>query len=154
MGRVQRTYHGRDLRKGRVSEPGTAYLVTTVTRNRQALFRDLQSARILVRSLRAESDNATTLAFVVMPDHLHWLLQLIDGVTLSGLMQRVKSASAHHINRHLQLSGAVWQSGFHDHAVRTEEDLRQLARYVVANPLRAGLVSKVGDYSHWDAIWL
>ncbi len=154
MGRGYRDFHSRDLRKGRVSAPGTVYLVTAVTRNRKALFRDFQSARILVQSLHAESDNATTLAYVVMPDHLHWLLQLKGGLSLSGVIQRIKSASAHRINRHLQARGAIWQPGFHDHAVRTEEDLRQLARYVVANPLRAGLVSRIGDYPHWDAIWL
>ncbi|MFV3292807.1 transposase, partial [Pseudomonas sp. NY11955] len=29
-----------------------------------------------------------------------------------------------------------------------------VARYIIANPIRAGLVSRVGDYSHWDAVWL
>jgi putative transposase len=29
-----------------------------------------------------------------------------------------------------------------------------VARYIVANPLRAGLVNRVEDYSHWDSIWL
>ena len=44
--------------------------------------------------------------------------------------------------------------GLHDHAVRSDEDFRALARYVVANPLRAGLVSQIGDYPLWDAAWL
>jgi hypothetical protein len=35
-----------------------------------------------------------------------------------------------------------------------EEDLAQIARYVVLNPVRAGLVRRVGDYPHWDAAWL
>jgi len=48
----------------------------------------------------------------------------------------------------------VWQPGFHDHALRKEEDVRAVARYVVANPLRAGLVQRIGDYPHWNAIWL
>jgi len=38
--------------------------------------------------------------------------------------------------------------------MRKEEDLQALARYIVANPLRAGLVKRVGDYPHWDAMWL
>jgi hypothetical protein len=38
--------------------------------------------------------------------------------------------------------------------VRKEDDLRELARYIVLNPVRAELVSKLGDYPHWDAIWL
>ena len=48
----------------------------------------------------------------------------------------------------------VWQRGFYDHAIRREENLRNVARYIVANPLRAGLVQQIGDYPLWDAIWL
>jgi hypothetical protein len=48
----------------------------------------------------------------------------------------------------------MWQKGFHDRAIRREEDLRAVARYIIANPLRAGLVRRVHDYPLWDAIWL
>ncbi|MGA9470718.1 MAG: transposase, partial [Candidatus Macondimonas sp.] len=48
----------------------------------------------------------------------------------------------------------IWQPGFHDRAMRREEDLRSAARYLVGNPLRAGLVEKAGDYPHWDAVWI
>ncbi|MES9878966.1 MAG: transposase, partial [Candidatus Sedimenticola sp. 1PA] len=33
-------------------------------------------------------------------------------------------------------------------------DIKELARYIVANPLRGGLVESIGDYPHWDAMWL
>ena len=42
----------------------------------------------------------------------------------------------------------------HDRALRRDEDLLAVARYIVANPLRAGLVRRVGDYPLWDAVWL
>ena len=48
----------------------------------------------------------------------------------------------------------LWQAGFHDRALRAEVDVRAAARYLVANPLRAGLVVSVGDYPYWNAIWL
>jgi len=48
----------------------------------------------------------------------------------------------------------VWMSGFHEQALRKEEDLAAVARYVVANPLRAGLVDKLANYPLWDAVWL
>lgn len=89
-----------------------------------------------------------TLAFVVMPDHLHWLFRLDAAATLSQVVQRVKSVSAHRIRR------ALWQAGFHDRGAREGEDVRNQARYIVANPLRAGLVETVGDYPHSDAIWI
>ena len=88
-----------------------------------------------------------------MPDHLHWLITLQTG-TISKLMQCIKGRSAISINRALGNQGQLWQKGFHDRAIREEEDLQAIARYVVANPLRAGLADKIGDYPLWDAIWL
>jgi REP element-mobilizing transposase RayT len=93
-------------------------------------------------------EHAKTLAFVVMPDHLHWLMQLGPQVTLSVCMRNVKTLSA------LRIGRPIWQNGFHDHAIRQEEDLPSVARYVVSNPVRAGLVVKTGQYPHWDAIWV
>jgi REP element-mobilizing transposase RayT len=69
-------------------------------------------------------------------------------------MRRVKSGSALAIMRAGQSPLRVWQKGYHDRAVRREDDLQSIARYVVANPLRAGLVRRVGDYPLWDAVWL
>jgi hypothetical protein len=48
----------------------------------------------------------------------------------------------------------LWQRAFYDHALRKDEDVRQIARYIIANPLRRGLVKDVGDYLLWDAAWL
>ncbi len=49
---------------------------------------------------------------------------------------------------------SVWQHGFFDRAVRRECNLIALSRYIVANPLRAGLVEEIGDYPLWDAVWM
>lgn len=74
---------------------------------------------------------------------------------LAGLMRRFKSRSSAPINRSRGTPGQkLWQAGFHDHALRGGEDIRAVARYVIANPLRAGLVGRVGEYPHWDAMWL
>jgi REP element-mobilizing transposase RayT len=142
--------HGKDLRKGRVSLPGQVYHITTITFERRPVFSDLRSARLLISALQAAQarDEATTLAFVVMPDHMHWLMQLGVGASLPKVVGAVKAVTAH------GLGGRIWQSGFHDHALRQEEDMAKLARYIVANPLRAGLAQRVGDYPHWDAVWL
>ncbi len=142
--------HGKDLRKGRVSLPRQVYHITTVTFDRQPVFSDLRPARVLINALREAQarGDATTLAFVIMPDHMHWLLQLEGATALSNVVGAVKAVTAH------GLGGRIWQSGFHDHALRQEEDLAKLARYIVANPLRAGLVQRIGDDPHWDAVWL
>ena len=154
---IQRTmlFHGAHLRKGRFSETGRVYLVTSVTVVRLPHFRDMDAGRCVVRELRdtAHLGLADTLAYVVMPDHLHWLVSLRD-VALPALLNRIKSKSAIAVNARCGTRGPVWQRGFHDHALHRDEDVAALARYVVANPLRAGLVKRVGDYPLWDAVWL
>jgi REP element-mobilizing transposase RayT len=150
------TTHAAHLRLGRFSEPGRDYLLTTVTDRRRPVFANFALARLAIQSLR-ECDLAgesVTLAFVLMPDHLHWLFTL-QNADLSAVARRFKSASARRVNRALGTVGErLWQAGFHDHALRREEDLPGIARYIVANPLRAGWVGSVRDYPHWDAIWL
>ncbi|MDP2245097.1 transposase [Pseudomonas sp.] len=143
------------LRTGRFSEPSRIYLLTTAVHKRMPLFRDLSLGRLLVAELRAAHDQGwvSSLAWVVMPDHLHWLVRL-ESQSLDELMQGIKGRSARRINHQLTRRGPVWQSGYHDRALRKEEDMQEVARYVVANPLRAGLIERVGDYPLWDAIWL
>ena len=149
--------HGKNLRTGRVSLPGHVYLITSVTHERGLFFQDLYAGRLLVNLLRRQHQQgvAHSLTFVVMPDHLHWLLQIGPRQELSRIVNFTKTMTARRINAHLQRPGQpLWQRGFHDHAVRAEEDLRSLARYVIANPLRAGLVEDIGQYPLWDAAWL
>jgi putative transposase len=148
--------HAHALRTGRYSESGRIYLLTTVTAHRTPLFADFGVARAVVHALRRsdETGRCRTLAYVLMPDHLHWLVELAEG-DLSGLVGRFKANAAAAVNRELGVAKVHrWQRGFHDHAVRKEDDLVGLARYLVANPLRAGLVQRIGEYPHWDAVWL
>ena len=149
--------HSRDLRKGRISEGGRVYLLTTVTRDRQPLFRNFRFGRIVVNSFRYhhEKGMVSSLAFVVMPDHVHWLAELKSDNGLERLMRSFKAYTSLMINRVRGTAGQpVWQAGYHDHALRREEDIRDVAGYVVANPLRAGLVERLEDYPLWDAVWL
>ena len=143
------------LRKARVSEQGRIYLLTAVTHQRQPVFADWRLGRLLVNQLRCadESTSITSMAWVVMPDHLHWLFELNNG-TLAELMCRLKSRSSRSINRVRGVQDRVWQRGYHDRALRRDEDIKGAARYIVMNPLRAGLARRVGDYPLWDAIWI
>jgi REP element-mobilizing transposase RayT len=147
--------HSARLRAGRYSEVQRLYLLTATTHERQPVFTDFSCARVLIAELRRAQDEelVDSLAWVVMPDHFHWLLILQKG-PLELLMQRVKGRAARRVNQLLGRSGDLWQSGFHDHALRHEEDMQAIARYIVANPLRAGLVERIGDYPFWDAVWL
>jgi putative transposase len=144
-----------ELLRGRASLGGQIYIVTTVTRDRARLFTNLHLGRIVVRTLHSQeiSARAATLAYVVMPDHLHWLVQLRPAGDLSEVVKYVKGSSAFQINRALGTRSSVWQQSFHDRALRRAEDLGDVARYVVCNPIRAGLVRRLNEYPLWDALW-
>ncbi|MGL6247212.1 REP-associated tyrosine transposase [Pseudomonas sp.] len=143
------------LRIGRYTESNRIYLLTTNTQDRKPIFKDFTMGRVVVNQFRCAQDQgvANSLAWVVMPDHFHWLVELQQG-SLGDLMQKTKSLSTKAVNQFTGRKIALWQKGFHDRALRREEDLVKVARYVVANPLRAGLVEKLGDYPLWDAVWV
>ncbi|PTT29713.1 transposase [Pseudomonas sp. HMWF021] len=143
------------LRTGRYAEANRIYLLTTNTLDRQPIFADVMLGRLVVHQFRRaqELGLAKSLAWVVMQDHFHWLVEL-QNCSLRRLMGETKSLITREVNLSIGRSGPLWQQGFHDRALRREDDLVKMARYVVANPLRAGLVERLGDYPLWDAIWV
>jgi len=142
--------HQKDLRKGRYSQQNQIYHITFTTINRLPIFQDFEKARALINILKQSSQlkHTATLAFVIMPDHVHWLMQLMGTHQLQNVVKVVKSKAT------IQIGQPIWQVGYYDHAIRKDEDIQTIARYIVANPIRAGLAVKVGDYPHWDAVWL
>ena len=152
---LMRSYHSSSLRKGRNSEAGRIYMITTSCADRLPILASDVFARMVAHEIQLRSTErlCENLCYVVMPDHVHWLLQLMPDSDLSNVVARTKGRSARRINHTNHPSLKIWQSGFHDHAVRKEEDLENLANYTMLNPVRAGLVSHAEDYPHWWSRW-
>lgn len=143
------------LRKGRHSAPCHAYLITTVSMGRQRWFSDPIIAGAVVEKL-IDSElwrDAERLCWVLMPDHLHLLVQLAEDRSLSRLIQRIKAVTSLTANRAMGRQGRLWMPGYHDHALRKDKCLRDVARYIAWNPVRAGLVPTPDRYPFWGAIW-
>lgn len=142
------------LARGRRSEIGRTYSITAIVRDREPIFLDAALAAIVIDELRQLSDHGHVqhFAWVLMPEHLHWLFALRRG-ELGYCVQLLKSRSARAINISRLGSGGVWQPGYFDHALRSDEAVRVHARYLVDNPLRAGLVEEVGEYPHQWCAW-
>ena len=97
-------------------------------------------------------------AAVVMPDHVHMVfVPLINPEkqetrSLAEIMDALKGASAHMINRKLARKGRVWQEESFDRVLRSSESLGEKIVYILNNPVRKGLVSRPEDYSWlWTA---
>ena len=80
-----------------------------------------------------------------MPDHVHLL---VEGADLDSDLERFVHATK-------QYSGFVyarraatrlWQQSYYDHALRDDESTRRAVRYIIENPIRAGLAQRVDDY--------
>lgn len=145
------------LRYGRWSHAGNVHALTTVTHARRPWFSDKGNVDLLIEALLTVERTGRTfsLAWVIMPDHLHWLIELRTG-TLAGCMQILKSRSGRSIARRIDASAPIWQPGYYDHALRGDECLCTQAMYIAANPVRAGLATRIGEYpcvwSRWP-LW-
>ena len=117
------------------------------------MLADLNSHRLRTGRF-SEPGRIYLLTAVTHQRHRFFLDWRIGRLLVAELMCQVKSRSSLSVNRALGRSGRLWQRNYHDRALREEEDVRHLARYTVANPLRAGLVKRLGDYPLWDAMWL
>jgi REP element-mobilizing transposase RayT len=106
---------------------------------------------VLRHCLQDQGTKAAIHAVMVMPDHVHLLLaplRDLDGnlYSLVEILQGIKSASAHSLNRAPGRSGPVWQEESFDHVLRSEESLSEKLEYIRQNPVRRGLVTRPEDY--------
>ncbi|MFC5526621.1 transposase [Rhodanobacter ginsengisoli] len=62
-----------------------------------------------------------------------------------------RGGTARRVKQQCPFEGRLWEKGFHDHALRRDESVEKAARYIIANPVRAGLVRDPMDYPYWDA---
>jgi REP element-mobilizing transposase RayT len=124
---------------------GRIALLTTVTRERARVLADPLAANLMMANIRLlHGDRWRVLGYCVMPDHVH-LLALSRGPSLIDFVRLLKGRSAADLRRFLGLHD-VWQKSFNDHLVRRTESLGGALRYLLDNPVRAGLVTEWGLY--------
>lgn len=145
-----------DLRTGRYSQANTEYFITFNIHNRSSIFEDVKIARLFCKhiAVNEKKNQCKWLTWVLMPDHFHGLLRLGEKVQLSKVIAELKGTTAYKINAELDRKGKLWQTSFYDHVLREEENRKNIARYIVANPLRKGLVKDIKKYPYWNSIYL
>jgi REP element-mobilizing transposase RayT len=143
------------LRTGPVGLRGQLYHLTAVTRGRRRVFQGFEAATAACRAIHvhARGSELDALCWVLMPDQLH-LLARLQCDDLSAAVGHLKARVAHEVNEACGSVPPVWGRGFHDHALRSDENALVVARYIVAHPLRAGLVGSMRFYPYWYAGWL
>lgn len=135
----------------RFLQDGYCYHVATATEGRSAVFADADSATRVADALQfVRREKAFLLAYAVMPDHLHMLVQPRERFTLPRVVQSVKGYSSWSIHQRTGRRGRLWQVSFYDRVIRNEAQLAHCIEYIHWNPVKARLVSDPGLY-RWSS---
>lgn len=104
------------------------------------VFRESQFSEMMSSSLLHFQDQRHfTSCFVVMPNHIHAVMQPINGHELEDCLQRIKQYVSLRVNRALGQDGALWEEESYDRIVRDEEHLWNSVQYIGRNPRKAGI---------------
>jgi len=128
------------------------YTVTTVTLRREPIFKESKTADILLEAILfgRKQEWYYLLSFVIMPDHMHLILIPKDK-NISECMKSIKGFSARRINSLLDRKGSIWQDGFYDYILDSEEKVLGRMKYIEHNPVRKGMVTRPESY-HYSSI--
>lgn len=130
-----------------------AYFVTTSTWQKMSILAKSEAANVLIVTIRGYRSQGRYFLhdFVVMPDHLHMILTPREDISLEKAVQLIKGASSREIGKMRTVRHPIWQSGFHEHWIRSVEDYEIHRAYLWNNPVEARLSESPGEFQYSSA---
>jgi putative transposase len=128
------------------SVPGTIGHIIIGTDKKEPYFNNHEYAEVFTDLIikTSEEKNNRLYAYCVMPDHIHILIESSGNCSIVEYIRLVKGRfSAHCRNKRWDVK---LQRSFYDHLLRKEEDIEVISKYIIGNPLRAGLATSYGNY--------
>jgi putative transposase len=146
----------------RAKTPRATYFFTVVTFRRRKILCEPENRALLhttAINLTKTRHPFIINAFVLLPDHLHciWTLPPDDfdystrWNTIKGYFSRYcldKYKTQPSAAQNCKRAQTVWQPRFWEHQIRDERDYENHCDYIHWNPVKHGLVSRVGDWSY------
>ena len=86
------------------------------------------------------------IAWVIMPNHIHYLIRPHHNISLSEIMQKFKSYTFHEANRIFRRTGQFWQVDYFDRYIRNYDHFVRTLDYINLNPVKAGLCGSMYDW--------
>ncbi len=123
-----------------------AYFVTICTKDQQKVFTNKKTVGKHIRILSecCEKEKFSVWAYCFMPDHIHLLLTAKENSELIKLVTAYKRLSGYEYKK--KTGKNLWQKSFYDHILRKEENITQVVRYILENPVRKNLVENFREY--------
>lgn len=113
-----------------------------------------QIAKLVQRALlQFDGERYLLVAWCVMPNHVHTLIETRTGHRLDRLVHSWKSFTAKQANLHLKRSGAFWAPEYFDRYMRDDAQLAATRAYIEQNPVKAGLCEQISDWV-FSSAWL
>ncbi len=127
---------------------GHAYHVLNRGNARATIFHKDGDYRVFLDLLAAARTKfpVKVFGFCVMPNHFHLVVQPATADALSPFMQWWLTSHVRRHHRHYGSSGHVWQGRFKSFPIQQDEHLFTVLRYVLRNPVRAGLVKRAQEW--------
>ena len=123
------------------------YFLTFCTDLRRRWFIDSANVTlVLSQILRASTENQfAVIAYCFMPDHLHLVVEgECDASNCLTFIKKAKQYSGFYFAK--ARGEKLWQRYGYERIIREDEDMLQVARYVLQNPVRSGMVTDVREY--------
>lgn len=129
-------------------EKGYIYYITSVTHLRKKIFLDEIAARFLLITIAYHKFvlDFKLLAYVIMPEHFHMIIQPSDERSLSKIMNFIKGNFSRKYNQIYGRTDPVWQKRYYDEVMKSEKDIINKINYIHKNPVSKKLVADVSDY--------
>jgi len=138
-----------------------AYFITICTKNRKHILCDIVGAGVLdcpqlrllkhgeiadkyLRQLHSFYDNISIDKYVIMPNHIHFILTVTDGQSGTPVPTKGNAVVAKFVSTFKRFCNKeygenIWQSRYHDHVIRGEQDYREIWQYIDNNPQKWAL---------------
>jgi len=123
------------------------YFLTFCTHSRRRCFVTADAVETVRTQIEraAGEQSVSLLAYCYMPDHVHFLAEgEADDSDCLAFIARAKQFSGFHYK--VRFNQRLWQRYGYEHTLRNEESAVSVARYILENPVRAGLVARCEDY--------
>ncbi len=130
------------------AQAGRVTFITIRAYQHQSPFVTTSVCQMIIDTLAEEQARLKCWVYVycLMPDHLHFLVSpKEDSHSVLTFSDQFKGKTTN-ASWKLGWQGKLWQPRYHDHLVRSDEDLLVISDYILENPVRAGLVD---DASQW-----
>ncbi|MGD9631194.1 MAG: transposase [Pyrinomonadaceae bacterium] len=145
-----------DLKNGEITDAGLRQRIETYldqNYGKRWLSDDRIASLVQNAILHLDGMRYRLIAWVIMPNHVHILIQTLPGYSVSEIMHSLKSYTSHEANKVIGRQGNFWYKEYFDLYIRDGKHFRSVVRYIEENPVKARLCKNPEDWKYSSAFF-